>query len=144
MTDNLTKLAERFCAAPLPDSVCADPWATIHGQSGRTGTNLLTVAEAEQLLHHVLGDPKTQEPTKPNGWNGYGCYSASLGFEGGNLSIKTAGWGDWNGHGMIAFPGRDMDMDDEGYFAIGLPNSELIAIRDFLNERFPPAPGDPA
>jgi len=46
-------LAERFCAAPLPDSVCADLCATRQGPN-RTGTNLLSVIEAEQVLRYVL------------------------------------------------------------------------------------------
>ena len=48
-------LAERFCAAPLPESVCVDAVATRPGP-GRTGTNLLTVEEAKIMLTHVLGD----------------------------------------------------------------------------------------
>jgi hypothetical protein len=46
-------LAERFCAAPLPESVCADLCATLKGP-GRTGTNLLTVSEAEAVLGYTL------------------------------------------------------------------------------------------
>jgi hypothetical protein len=49
----LTALAERFCATPLPDSVCADVCATQQGP-GRVGTNLLTVAEAKKVLAHIL------------------------------------------------------------------------------------------
>lgn len=131
---SLTELAERFCAAPLPDSVCADPCASMVGYPHRTGTNLLTVAEAEQVLAHVT----TQQPEKPAGHSGHGCYGASLGFEGGNLYIRIAGHGAFDGTGTIAFPGADLEMDDEGYYAVALPNSELIAIRDHLNEWFPP------
>lgn len=130
----LTLLAERFCAAPLPESVCSDPCATMPGYPHRTGTNLLTVVEAEQVLTHVL----TQEPGKPTGYNGAGCYGASLSFEGGNLYVRIAGHGAFDGTGVIAFPGADLEMDEEGYYAVALPNSELIAIRDHLNEWFPP------
>ena len=51
---HLQTLAERFCATPLPDSVCADPCASIHGYPNRTGTNLLSVIEAKQVLKRVL------------------------------------------------------------------------------------------
>ena len=51
----LQKLAERFCTAPLPESVCADLCA-IHPAPGRTGTNLLTVEEAKAMLEYVLAE----------------------------------------------------------------------------------------
>lgn len=56
MTDEqLTILAERFCATPLPATVCADLCATIPNYAGpRSGTNLLTVVEAKQVLAAVL------------------------------------------------------------------------------------------
>ncbi|WP_066723493.1 hypothetical protein [Sphingomonas pituitosa] len=48
-------MAERFCAWPLPPEVCADSCATIKGHPHqRHGTNLLTVAQAEDMLRHVL------------------------------------------------------------------------------------------
>ena len=54
MTD-ITKLAERFCAWPLPPTVCADQCATNPAYPyPRTGTNLLSVDEAAQMLRHVL------------------------------------------------------------------------------------------
>lgn len=46
----MSKWAETFCATPLPASVCADACATMSGYPNRSGTNLLTVAEAEQVL----------------------------------------------------------------------------------------------
>ena len=52
-TLDVGKLAERFCAAPLPESVCADLCATSQ-EKGRTGTNLLSVSEAESVLRIVL------------------------------------------------------------------------------------------
>jgi hypothetical protein len=54
----LYRLAERFCAAPLPESVCADFCATKSGQAGRSGTNLLTIDEAKEVLRFVLEVPK--------------------------------------------------------------------------------------
>ena len=57
MTDEeLTAAAERFCATPLPESVCADLVA-IKPMKGRTGTNLLTVAEAKIMLAAALATP---------------------------------------------------------------------------------------
>jgi len=49
----LTAIAERFCAAPLPDTVCADLVA-IKPMAGRSGTNLMTVAEAKAVLRSIF------------------------------------------------------------------------------------------
>ena len=70
---NLQTLAERFCAAPLPDSVCADLIATQPTTTfRRTGTNLLTVDEAKAVLSHVLGgDVCTWEEDEEGVW--YSC-----------------------------------------------------------------------
>lgn len=59
---NYQTFANRFCAAPLPKSVCADLCATDSAYPHpRIGTNLLTVAEAEEVLKHVLeGAPFTE------------------------------------------------------------------------------------
>lgn len=52
---NFKPLAERFCQWPLPASVCADLCASDPSYPHpRHGTNLLTVAEAEEMLRHVL------------------------------------------------------------------------------------------
>lgn len=45
-------LVNRFLTWPVPASVCPDG---VPGQPGRTGTNLLSAAEARQMLEHVLG-----------------------------------------------------------------------------------------
>lgn len=48
-------LAERFCATTLPATVCADPCASDPTYPHpRSGTNLLTVVEAEQVLRSVM------------------------------------------------------------------------------------------
>lgn len=53
---NYQKFAERLCAAPLPTSVAVDLVAIDNEYHGtRTGTNLLTVSEAEEMLKHVIG-----------------------------------------------------------------------------------------
>lgn len=51
--EDLTRLAERFCSTPLPLTVCADLVA-IKPMPGRTGTNLMTVAEAKEMLRAIL------------------------------------------------------------------------------------------
>jgi hypothetical protein len=55
----LTTLAERFCAAPLPDSVCADLVA-IKPMAGRSGTNLMSVAEAKEVLRSIFPEAVTE------------------------------------------------------------------------------------
>lgn len=55
MPDTFKALAERFCAWPLPADVHADACAVSPtGAHPRSGANLLTVAQAEQMLRHVL------------------------------------------------------------------------------------------
>lgn len=55
---DLQVLAERFCATPLPETVCADLCATWYRPKPpydtRSGTNLLTVVEAKQMLGAIL------------------------------------------------------------------------------------------
>lgn len=51
----LNRLAERFCQAPLPADVCADSCASmVDYPHPRMGTNLLTVAQAKEVLRFVL------------------------------------------------------------------------------------------
>lgn len=52
----LSFLVDRFLSWPLPESVCCDPCAVMHGWKGRIGTNLLTADEAKQMLEYVLAD----------------------------------------------------------------------------------------
>ena len=55
MTDTFKQLANRFCAWPLPADVCADGCASVPGYAyPRSGTNLLTVGQAEKMLRYVL------------------------------------------------------------------------------------------
>lgn len=52
---NLDKLAERFCACPLPAGVAADLCATdAEYQHPRSGTHLLTMAQAKEVLRFIL------------------------------------------------------------------------------------------
>lgn len=51
----LDRLASRFAAAPLPAGVAADGCATDPNYPyPRYGTNLLTVAQAKEVLRYVL------------------------------------------------------------------------------------------
>lgn len=56
----LDVLAQRFCATRLPESVAADLCASQPGP-GRYGTNLLTVAQARQMLGQVLAEVLDEE-----------------------------------------------------------------------------------
>lgn len=68
--------------------------------------------------------------------------SHALSFEPGVLEVKTEGWDGREGNGHIAFHERELhwerneDSNDCTVF-VPLARSELIAIRDFLNDRFP-------
>jgi hypothetical protein len=50
----INDLADDFCRTPLPESVCADRIACEHGAKNRSGTNLLTVVEARQVLDAII------------------------------------------------------------------------------------------
>lgn len=53
--EELQRLAERFCAAPVPDTEAADLCATYeHRTTNRRGTNFLSVAGAKEVLRYVL------------------------------------------------------------------------------------------
>lgn len=56
MTSISKELINRFLTWQLPDTVCVDPICARRGNVNeyRTGTNLMTHAEAEQMLVHVL------------------------------------------------------------------------------------------
>ncbi len=53
--DTFKSLAERFCTWVVPPEVCVDSCAAIKDHPHqRHGTNLLAVAQAEDMLRHVL------------------------------------------------------------------------------------------
>ena len=59
----ITKLAEKFCATPLPASVCADACASTKDyKHHRSGTNLMTVDEAAVVLAKVLDGVELHVP----------------------------------------------------------------------------------
>lgn len=47
-------LVKSFLSWPLPDSVCSDQCVTQKNAKNRTGTNLLTYTEAEQMIEYLL------------------------------------------------------------------------------------------
>ena len=51
---DLDACVERFLAWPLPVTVCADKCASMVGYPGRSGTNLLSAAEARAMFDHCL------------------------------------------------------------------------------------------
>lgn len=53
---NIDSMVQRFLAWPLPEDVCADAVACKQGAPHRTGTNLLTHAQAQQMIEHVCAD----------------------------------------------------------------------------------------
>lgn len=57
--EQLNKLAEKFLAWPLLDTVQADSCATVRFHPDRTGTNLLNFNEAKAMLRYVLTDHVT-------------------------------------------------------------------------------------
>lgn len=54
-------LVIRFLTWPMPDDVCADSCARVQGYPNRSGTNLLTAAQAKKMLTHVLAGVATAE-----------------------------------------------------------------------------------
>src|ERR1700761_1062100 len=69
-------------------------------------------------------------------------YSEAFVFEGGGLDVKTTNHGDANGTGCLWFDEKDVQYEYEEdsprtLCIVNLDNSELIALRDKLNEIFP-------
>lgn len=54
----IRNMVDRFLSWPLPETVCADPCAAMHGTPHRSGTTLLNATEAEAMFLHVLGQPR--------------------------------------------------------------------------------------
>ena len=66
--------------------------------------------------------------------------TSNLIFCGGVLALRQSGHGDKNGTGYFQFDETDMDWQphdesDGSYIRIELPRSELIELRDYLNEQ---------
>lgn len=61
-TDTITRLADKLMRWPLPESLCSDGCVTKCG-AGRSGTNLLSVSDARELLRFLLdAAPEAAEP----------------------------------------------------------------------------------
>lgn len=60
-----------------------------------------------------------------------------LSFDDGLLTVKMSGHGPADGWGRLAFHGRQIEIDAEGYHITKIPPSELAALRDFLNRVLP-------
>lgn len=68
----IERLADRFLAWPLPQSVCSDVCATMQNYAfPRSGTNLLDVAEARQMVGYLL-EGLTASPPKKVQWDDEG------------------------------------------------------------------------
>lgn len=70
-------------------------------------------------------------------------YTHCFSFLGGCLNVKTSGYGKQNGTGEFVFSEDELEWDtndETGRVSrwIKVEASELLAIRDFLNARFPP------
>jgi hypothetical protein len=75
--------------------------------------------------------------------------SRALSFLGGVLVVTTGGSDEHDGSGHIALDEAELRREPnekaDGYTCwVAVQKSELIALRDFLNERFPPAAGSAA
>lgn len=111
---------------------------TIHWDVAKVVARLRTAASQASAGEWV------QKPRPyPHAQRGDGLkYQETLGFEGGSITIRTTNNGDKDGTGWFCFgeDGQRLEYDEEwgNYFHIvDVPNSELIAIRDKLNEIFP-------
>lgn len=67
---NVDALVDRFLAWPLPASVCSDLCATKQGYPHRSGTNLLSAAEARAMLEYVLGIESLAQQAQEGGVGG--------------------------------------------------------------------------
>lgn len=64
----------------------------------------------------------------------------TLSFEGALMAIKVDGYGKENGSGDLTIYEDDLEFltgEDQGYVNLSIPHSELIALRDHLNEHLP-------
>lgn len=59
----VSRLVDKFLSWPLPETVCSDTCACTQGYPHRTGTNLLSATEAEQMIRHLLGPSLSKDAT---------------------------------------------------------------------------------
>jgi hypothetical protein len=103
-------------------------------------------SDKDELAERDAMQARVQKAVPPRPyphWNGYGGVSEYFGFDGGSLTIRTVG--DKAGTGWLCFAEDELEWEQDqesskDYRICNLPNSELIAIRDKLNEVFPAEP----
>jgi hypothetical protein len=106
-------------------------------------TAFLALTTQASEIERLRGERDQQAPRPYPHWNGAGKVSEAFVFEGGSLTIKTSGHdpgGD--GHFVFAEDDAEWEQDEESpkvYRIVNVANSELIFIRDKLNEVFPSA-----
>ncbi len=104
-------VGEQFAAAPLPSSVCADLIAIKPGP-GRCGTNLMTVAEADQMLSPIFTAISEQAFRA-----GHAAAEETLGAHGSEwlLDAIERSWAEYVAdHGLIATASRTQDTEGTG------------------------------
>jgi len=123
MSDFFKQLAIRFCQWPLPADVCADLCATHPAYAyPRSGTNLLTVAQAEQMLRHVLA-----------GEADYRAYAATTDREAeGTIESLATVANMLEQYGLSELPANEAGQVD---FMRAIMESAVAEIRAFLVER---------
>lgn len=70
----------------------------------------------------------------------------SLYFDGGLLTINTEGHGDKDGSGCLIVREDDLEWltgEDKDFVRLPLPHSEMVALRDHLNEHLSSKPPEP-
>lgn len=119
-----------------------------NAQDGGLGGGLI-FADYERAAEAYGGEVRERMAPRPYPRaTGTGKISEVLSFEGGDLTLKTEGFGKKNGDGYFVFDEDDLQLeqaDDSNkvYRILDMPNSELGALRDKLNEWFP-APSPPS
>jgi hypothetical protein len=115
-------------------------WTILHVRAGGVETtSSLTRAQAKLLSWKLRNSPR-QAPEVPH-WNGIGKYSPCISFDAGSLNINGGGFGDSDGSGCFVFRDDELDFEQEDgplYRWINVSNSDLLHLRDKLNELFPP------
>ena len=79
MNIDTQKLAEIFCYTKLPDGVCSDRCASMPEVAGRTGTNLLSVAEAKRMFDAIFKDYQATQAPAPKAAEDLPEYTPDIG-----------------------------------------------------------------
>jgi len=129
------QLAEAEALLRDPDSEDCERFAS------RYGADLIATVRQLQQPSSSEAQPSGTEP-RPYPFASPGLkYSEAFVFEGGSLTVNTTGYGAANGVGWLCFLEKELEWEqgDNGqdYRIANLNRSELIALRDKLNEVFP-------